>query len=366
MCPGYDEDTKDMTTICNGHGTCDLAGECACEVGYIGDQCQFRCPSSDGTSCVMVMEHALAEVNIRIDTYNGTSATCENYANIEQCEGYAILNDLPVIDVAGIYEIGENEICNRITAKQCELWGMQELYYNYTGEIIDPTKPLGCILNRDTNAIQFNKETSLANTVECGIDYNCLCQKSKPDIMYCKINEDNVLIHEMGGDDYTSVNGRWLVDSYEDNIQIKTTPGPTDYPLSRIACAKYACTLGTCTVAKTHLLLINLRLVLQLLKITINHVRLRMHVLFCVIMTLHVQDIMQKMDMKRLCQLRLDVGPCVMTKQTVKRNVMLMLIVKVGHPLWRLLHTISHVQYEHVYNLNRLLTFLHFKLPQLV
>ena len=250
VCPGYDEDTKDMTTICNGHGTCDLAGECACEVGYIGDQCQFKCPSSDGTSlCNGHGTCDLAEVNIRIDTYNETSTDCELFANIAQCEGYAILNDIPVIDVAGIYEIGENEICNRITAKQCELWGtVQELYYTYTGEIIDPTKPLGCILNRDTNAIQFNKETSLANTVECGIDYNCLCQKTKPDIMYCKINEDNVLIHEMGGSEYTSTNGRWLVDSYEDKIQIKTTPGPTDYPLSRIACAKYACTLGTCTI----------------------------------------------------------------------------------------------------------------------
>ena len=251
VCPGYDEDTKDMTTICNGHGTCDLAGECACEVGYIGDQCQFRCPTSDGTSlCNGHGTCDLAEVNIRIDTYNGTSTGCELFANVAQCEGYAILNDIPVIDVAGIYEIGENEICNRITAKQCELWGtVQELYYSYTGEIIDPTKPLGCILNRDTNAIQFNKETSIANTVECGIDYNCLCQKTKPDIMYCKINEDNVLIHEMGGSEYTSTNGRWLVDSYEDKIQLKLTPGATDYPLSRIACAKYSCSLGTCTVA---------------------------------------------------------------------------------------------------------------------
>ena len=66
--------------------------------GYIGDQCQFRCPSSDGTSlCNGHGTYALAEVNIRIDTYNGTSATCENYANIEQCEGYAILNDLPAL-----------------------------------------------------------------------------------------------------------------------------------------------------------------------------------------------------------------------------------------------------------------------------
>jgi hypothetical protein len=251
ICPGYDEDTKDMTTICNGHGTCDLAGECACEVGYIGDECQFKCPSSDGTSlCNGHGTCELAEVNIMIDTYDGTSTQCQTFANVEQCEGYAILNDLPVVDVAGIYEIGENEICARIDVKQCELWStVQPLSYTYSGEIIDPTKPLGCILDTQTNVIQFNKDTTLANNVKCGIDYNCLCQKTKPDIIYCKINGDNVLIHEMGGDDYTTVTGRWLVDSYIDKIQLKTTTGITDYPLSRLACAKYTCTLGTCTVA---------------------------------------------------------------------------------------------------------------------
>ena len=249
ICPGYDEDTKDMTTICNGHGTCDLAGECACEVGYIGDQCQFKCPSSDGTSlCNGHGTCALAEVNIIIDTYNGTSTDCDLFADVAQCEGYAMLNDLSVVDVSGIRITGQNEACEKIESKQCEKWGtVQELTYTYNGEIMDPSKPIGCIIHSETNVIEFNKHSTLSNNVECGAStgsigtYNCICQKSKPDIMYCKEDGDNLIIHEKGGSQYTQKNGRWVVTSYDDKINYKYTPGESPYPLTRMECARHSC-----------------------------------------------------------------------------------------------------------------------------
>ena len=115
---------------------------------------------------------------------------------------------------------------------------------------------------------------------------------------------------------------------------------------------------------KHNLLLINLRLVLQLLAITINHVRLRMHVLFCVIMNLHVQDII-KNGYEASLPAEAGCGTVCNDKTDCQTKCNADVNCK-GCILYGLLHTISHVQYEHVYNLNRLLTFLHFKLPQLV
>ena len=243
ICPGFDEDTQDMTTICNGHGTCDLGGGCACEVGYIGDECQFKCPSSDGTSlCNGHGTCELAEVNILLDTYDDVSTDCSMFADVPQCEGYAILNDLSIIDIAGIREVGQNEACETIENIQCEKWGtQQELTYTYNGEIIDPSKPLGCIVNINTNVIEFNKPGTLANDVKCGGDYNCLCQKTKPEIMYCKEDGDYLIIHEMGGSQYKNDNGRWVVTSYGDDIGYKSTPGEGLYPLTKMECARHSC-----------------------------------------------------------------------------------------------------------------------------
>jgi len=49
-CPGFDG--YDLSSICSGRGTCQYDGSCACEQGFIGDACQFRCPlDEDGNPC---------------------------------------------------------------------------------------------------------------------------------------------------------------------------------------------------------------------------------------------------------------------------------------------------------------------------
>lgn len=49
-CPGFDG--YDLTSICSGRGTCQYDGSCACKQGFIGDACQFTCPlDEDGNPC---------------------------------------------------------------------------------------------------------------------------------------------------------------------------------------------------------------------------------------------------------------------------------------------------------------------------
>ena len=42
--------TKDCVS-CNGHGECNLDGQCVCTGGYTGDQCQIKCTSPNGQIC---------------------------------------------------------------------------------------------------------------------------------------------------------------------------------------------------------------------------------------------------------------------------------------------------------------------------
>jgi hypothetical protein len=50
-CPGGGEN------ICSGHGTCKDASTCACEWGYAGDLCQFKCPTLHGFPCGCASEN---------------------------------------------------------------------------------------------------------------------------------------------------------------------------------------------------------------------------------------------------------------------------------------------------------------------
>ena len=44
MCPGYDPEKKSMLDVCSGHGICNGDAECECEMGFVGEFCQFTCP----------------------------------------------------------------------------------------------------------------------------------------------------------------------------------------------------------------------------------------------------------------------------------------------------------------------------------
>jgi len=49
-CPGYDGYYLD--SVCSGRGVCQFDGSCSCPQGYTGNACQFKCPiDEDGTIC---------------------------------------------------------------------------------------------------------------------------------------------------------------------------------------------------------------------------------------------------------------------------------------------------------------------------
>ena len=52
-CRGFEEENQDMSSICSGHGKCDWKAECVCDLGYIGTDCEFKCPGfTDGDKTI--------------------------------------------------------------------------------------------------------------------------------------------------------------------------------------------------------------------------------------------------------------------------------------------------------------------------
>ena len=205
LCPGFDPVIGDMSHICNGHGTCDMAGACACEIGYTGEECQFSCPLVDDNICTGHGTCEMAEVSVSTDVYDGLSATCNHFADIHHCEAYSILNELKFVNVANTILVGENEVCLPISQDQCNKWHTyQDLSYTYHGSITDNLKPPGCFFD-NLNNLYFNDG---ATTVECGEDETiCVCEADTPDITYCSVDGDSVVVHAKGGGRYTLKTG---------------------------------------------------------------------------------------------------------------------------------------------------------------
>lgn len=89
-CPGFD---GDMSNVCNGHGTCDVDGKCACAMGYIGEECEFPCPVDENV-CSGHGTCELVEYDIVEDIYIGLNVTCEYDASKLECMSYAEENNL--------------------------------------------------------------------------------------------------------------------------------------------------------------------------------------------------------------------------------------------------------------------------------
>ena len=95
-CRGYDEEKKDMSTICSGHGKCDLAGECACELGYIGLDCEFKCPGFEKGDRNVCNGHGtcqFASLKYENFIFPGVVEKCKHDARKVDCMLYAELND---------------------------------------------------------------------------------------------------------------------------------------------------------------------------------------------------------------------------------------------------------------------------------
>lgn len=60
-CPGYDGWSVDG--ICSGHGSCGDRGQCICDYGYVGDNCQFQCPGFGGKICGKKGSCTLADIS---------------------------------------------------------------------------------------------------------------------------------------------------------------------------------------------------------------------------------------------------------------------------------------------------------------
>ena len=89
-CPGFD---GDMSNVCSGHGTCNADGECACAMGYIGEECEFPCPVNENV-CSGHGTCELVGYDIIEDVYEGLNTTCEYEASKLDCMSYADENGL--------------------------------------------------------------------------------------------------------------------------------------------------------------------------------------------------------------------------------------------------------------------------------
>jgi len=210
ICPGFDPILSDMNTICNGHGICDIAGQCACEMGYIGDECQFKCPVADGSICAGHGTCERSEIEITLDPFASPSQTCLHYANVDACQAYSIINNMTLVDVSSTKIVGENEACVKVTQNMCTVWGKyQYINYTYQGTIQDESKPTGCI--EIERKLYFNTEKT---DYSCGtLGINCICETDRPDKTYCTI-DDVVVIHTKGGTNYTDFQGKYEGMSY--------------------------------------------------------------------------------------------------------------------------------------------------------
>ncbi len=213
ICPGFDPVLADMSTICNGHGSCDLAGACACQMGYIGNECQYKCPLSVGTNnlCNGHGTCELAEIEIVQEMFQGTSKTCTDTATMDMCNGYAILYKKNSINVAGLELNNGYKACDKINVKQCEKWAeYEEAWYTNRApfSFSDSSKPSGCIV--EGISVGFNTADT---DVQCAGDKMCICQENIPDVAYCSIDYNDLIIHTNGPGSYKSKVGRIDVNS---------------------------------------------------------------------------------------------------------------------------------------------------------
>ena len=206
ICPGFDPVLSDMNTICNGHGICDIAGQCACDVGYIGEECQFKCPFADGSICSGHGTCEMGEIEITLNPFDTPSQTCLHYADLDACEAYAIINKFDFVDISNMALVGENEACTKVDAERCESWGkFQYINYTYVREVYDHDMPKGCV--EIDKKLYFN---AFGTDVSCGTTgVNCICEVSRPEITYCTIDDKKVVAHVKGGESYTQLQGKY-------------------------------------------------------------------------------------------------------------------------------------------------------------
>ena len=237
MCKGYDPEEGDMTKVCNGRGKCDLAGECACEIGYIGDQCQFKCPftSKVDNLCSGHGVCELAEIQIFDQVFDGSAKQCARSASYDVCQGYSIINDLGFLDISRITVKMEEILCASPSLEACRAWkDYQNLDYQNTDpfEIYNLTRPSGCIL--EGNKISYNNKD---NDVTC--ENGCLCESVDRVDGVCSLESNRIVYHKLGGAEFLKEDGKYNTEYVHDGFEILAS-GTNDMSLSETECEEYA------------------------------------------------------------------------------------------------------------------------------
>ena len=243
LCKGFDPEEGDMSKVCNGRGKCDLAGECACEIGYIGDQCQFKCPFSDKVDnlCSGHGVCELAEVQIFEQVFDGSSDQCTRSASYDVCQGYSIINDVGFLDISKIKLKKEEILCASPPLEACRVWkDYQNLDYRNTEpfEIYNISRPSGCIL--EGNKISYNNKDS---DITC--ESGCLCDSVDRVDGVCSIENDRVIYHKLGGSEFVEEEGKYNTVYVHDGFK-EISSGDPNLSTSQEGCQGY--TDGTLTV----------------------------------------------------------------------------------------------------------------------
>ena len=135
-CRGYDEATGDMTSLCNGHGKCDLAGACACEVGWVGEDCQFKCPGFEEGDTSLCSGHGtcqMATYEITDNIFKGFQESCEFQSSRLFCMDYplSIETSIKEFDI-NVLELQDTGVSN-IDVGLCKQYAMtKNLYFHGT------------------------------------------------------------------------------------------------------------------------------------------------------------------------------------------------------------------------------------------
>lgn len=185
QCPGFDSNTGDMRGVCSGHGVCNMDGECQCDLGYTGENCEFQCPTSENENvCSGHGNCILTEIDLAkrlLDSYTISDVTgVQNTFSVSQddckdaCSSMRYVKnsfDFPrgcsVIPTQGFLSC----IYNDFTLKQGYEWFQQTLdrsLSNYSEVSLQTTSVNECL--------SFCREegfTVASHTTEC------LCQNSE-------------------------------------------------------------------------------------------------------------------------------------------------------------------------------------------
>ena len=87
VCPGFDPEVSDMSTVCSGHGICTRSAVCQCGPGFTGQNCEYPCPS--------------------MDSVEDTTTTCSGHGTCSESRMFPVESSVEKEDVQQQYVLTE-------------------------------------------------------------------------------------------------------------------------------------------------------------------------------------------------------------------------------------------------------------------